>query len=70
MFYNNRVYDFQKGQIVHILDRPFGHPIKSLGKIVGIVNEETYSVLLTSGLNTGLIKKFKYYELRGNENGK
>lgn len=65
--YNIHVYNFVRGQIVHILDRPFGHPTKSLGRVVGILSGESYNVFITTGLNEGSIKKFKYYHLRKKE---
>ena len=58
------MYDFKRNQIVDILDRPFGHPTKDTGKIVGIPRRDTYAVLVLTGLNEGCVKQFKYYSLR------
>ena len=53
----------KKGDEVYILDYPFGRPIKSRGKIVGILSDDYYNVLIESGYHEGQIKKYKYWKL-------
>ena len=53
----------KKGDEVHILDYPFGKPITSRGKVVGVLDGDYYNVLMESGCHEGQIKKYKYWKL-------
>jgi len=57
------MYDFERGDIIHIRDFPFGKPTRIKGKVVGVLHGEYYNVLLTSGLNEGTIIAYKGYQL-------
>ena len=57
------MYDFERGDIVYIRDFPFGKPTRINGKVVGVLHGEYYNILLTNGLNEGIIKKYKSYQL-------
>ncbi len=57
------MYDFERGDIVHVRDFPFGKPTRVKGKVVGILYGEYYNILLTNGLNEGTIIKYKSYQL-------
>lgn len=57
------MYEFERGEVVHIRDFPFGKATRIHGKVVGILQNENYNILLTSGLNQGKIIKYKSYEL-------
>mgnify|MGYP005711182997 CR=1 FL=1 len=59
--------DFEKGDVVVILDRPMGHPSKIRGVIVGTVNENLFSVLLTNGFSKGKIKRLTTFDMRKEE---
>jgi len=59
--------EFKKGDTVYILDYPFGRPIKVFGKIVGILHNDYYNVLIESGLHEGQIKRFKYWLLKAKD---
>lgn len=59
--------DFEKGDVVVLLDRPMGHPSKIRGVIVGTVNENLFSVLLTNGFSKGKIKRLTTFEMRKEE---
>lgn len=54
---------FKKGDIVYILDYPFGHPLNVKGVIVGTLCNDYYNVQLSSGLRSGDIAKYKYWNL-------
>ena len=59
---------FKKGDYVWITDYPFGRPLNLSGKIVGILRNDYYNILLENGMNEGSIVKFKYWSLlRKNE---
>ena len=55
--------EFEKGDIVVLLDRPLGHPSKIKGVVVGIINENNFNILLTNGLSKGKIKRVKFFEI-------
>ena len=54
---------FSRGEKVVLRDFPLGRASKITGKVVGILPNEFYNVLLTNGLNEGIIKKYKSYQL-------
>lgn len=56
--------DFEKGDVVILLDRPMGHVSKIRGVIVGRVNENLFNVLLTNGFSKGNIKRVRTFEMR------
>ena len=55
--------DFKRGDVVYVLDYPFGHPLNVKGEIVGILNSDFYNVKITQGLRAGDIAKYKYWSL-------
>ena len=55
--------EFVKGQTVQVRDYPFGHPLNIRGKIVAVLGNDYYNVLLESGMLEGKIKKYKYWSL-------
>jgi hypothetical protein len=57
------MYLFERGDIVYIRDFPLGKPTKIMGKVVGILPNEHYNILLTNGLNEGRIVRYKCYQL-------
>lgn len=57
------MYSFERGDIVYIRDFPLGKPTKIMGKVVGVLANEHYNVLLTNGLNEGRIVRYKSYQL-------
>ena len=57
------MYQFERGDIVYIRDFPLGKPTKIMGKVVGILPNEHYNILLTNGLNEGRIVRYKCYQL-------
>ena len=57
------MYDFERGDIVHIRDFPFGKPTRIYGKVVGTLHGEYYNILLTNGLNQGTIIAYNSYQL-------
>tara|TARA_B100000902_G_C26880450_1_gene702331 strand:- start:108 stop:356 length:249 start_codon:yes stop_codon:yes gene_type:complete len=57
------MYDFERGDIVHVRDFPFGKPTRICGKVVGILHGEYYNILLTNGLNEGTIIAYQGYQL-------
>ena len=57
------MYDFERGDIVHIRDFAFGKPTKIKGKVVGSLHGDYYNILLTNGLNEGTIIAYKGYQL-------
>ena len=59
--------NFEKGDIVTLLDRPLGHPSKIKGVVVGIINENNFNILLTNGLSKGIIKRVKFFEIKKEE---
>ena len=54
---------FRRGDKVFIRDFPLGKPLNIEAKIVGVLSEDLYSVLLLSGLNEGKIVKLKSWSL-------
>ncbi len=56
--------DFEKGDVVILLDRPMGHLSKIRGVIVGRINENLFNVLLTNGFSKGNIKRLTTFEMR------
>ena len=57
------MYLFERGDIVHIRDFPLGKPTRIKGKVVGVLANEHYNILLTNGLNEGRIVRYKSYQL-------
>ena len=55
--------DFKRGEIVYIRDFPLGKPTRTTGKVVGLLPNNHYNVLLTSGMNEGTIITYKSYKL-------
>ena len=55
--------DYTLGEVVNIRDRPLGQPTKIKGKIVGILPQGYYNILLTNGLNQGNIIKYGFFEI-------
>ena len=55
--------NFKKGDVVWIRDYPYGRPLNLRGKIVGVLPEEHYNVLMENGLCEGQIKKIKFWKL-------
>lgn len=56
--------DFEKGDIVILLDRPMGHLSKIKGVIIGTINENLFNVLLTNGFAKGKIKRLTTFDMR------
>ena len=54
---------FKRGDKVFIRDFPLGKPLNIEAKIVGVLSDDLYSVLLLNGLNEGKIVKFKTWSL-------
>ena len=54
---------FEKGEKVYIRDYPFGRPLNVCGKIVGVLGDDYYNVLVESGALEGRIVKYKYWKL-------
>ena len=54
---------FKKGDVVYILDYPFGHPLNVKGIVVGTLHNDHYNVKITNGIRTGDIAKYKYWNL-------
>lgn len=57
------MYLFERGDIVYIRDFPLGKPTKIKGKVVGVLSNEYYNIILTNGLNEGRIVRYKSYHL-------
>ena len=57
------MYSFERGDIVYIRDFPLGKPTRIKGKVVGVLANEHYNILLTNGLNEGKIIRYKSYQL-------
>jgi hypothetical protein len=57
------MYDFERGDIVHIRDFAFGRPTRIKGKVVGVLHGEYYNIFLTNGMNEGTIISYKGYQL-------
>jgi len=55
--------EYKLGEKVYLRDYPWGRPLSIYGKIVGYLNEDTYNVLLSNGLNAGNIRPFKEWSL-------
>jgi hypothetical protein len=58
---------YKRGDKVLITDYPLGRPLGVRGTIVGILDSDTYNVLLENGCNEGRILKFKFWSLIHNE---
>jgi hypothetical protein len=58
--------NFEKGDLVILLDRSFGHPTKIRGIIVGLLSEDTFNVLLSNGYGKGKIKKVRSFDIKKN----
>ena len=54
---------FKKGDVVYVLDYPFGRPLNVRGVIVGKLQNDHYNVKITNGLRNGDIAKYKYWNL-------
>jgi translation initiation factor IF-1 len=57
------MYLFETGDIVYLRDFPMGKPTRVFGKVVGVLSNEFYNVLLTNGINADTIRRYKSYEL-------
>ena len=57
------MYFFERGDLVYIRDYPMGKCTKVKGKVVGVLPNEFYNILLTNGLNAGNIIRYKCYKL-------
>ena len=57
------MYDFERGDIVHIRDFAFGRPTRIKGKVVGVLHGEYYNIFLTNGMNEGIIISYNGYQL-------
>jgi len=55
--------NFKRGDEVFVLDYPFGRPLNVSGKIVGILKNDFYNVLIEIGCSEGKIVKYKYWDL-------
>jgi len=55
--------DFKRGDVVYVLDYPFGHPLNVKGEIVGILKNDFYNVKITQGIRAGDITRYKYWNL-------
>ena len=55
--------DFKRGDIVSVRDYPFGRPLNVRGRVVGILKNDNYNVLIEEGINEGKIIKYKYWKL-------
>ena len=55
--------ELKKGDIVWIRDYPFGKPLNLKGKVVGVLANDHYNILMENGLCEGQIKKFKFWKL-------
>ena len=54
---------FKRGDIVWLRDRPFGSKTGIFGRVVGLLSQDCYNILLQNGLNEGTIIKYKWYKL-------
>lgn len=54
---------FLRDDEVSILDRPMGHKTRIHGRIVGVVSEGCYNVLMLNGLQEGNIVSYKSWLL-------
>ena len=57
------MYLFERGDIVHIRDFPMGKPTRIKGKVVGVLPNDFYNILLTTGMNADTIITYKGYQL-------
>ena len=55
--------EFNRGDKVYIRDFPWGKPLNITGKIVGFLPNDSYNVMLSSGMNEGKIVNFKSWSL-------
>lgn len=55
--------DFKKGETVFIRDFALGRASRIHGKVVGLLPNDYYNILLTSGLNEGNIIRYKSFNL-------
>ena len=55
--------DFKRGDVVLVLDYPFGRPINVKGVVVGLLRDDFYNIKVTHGLRSGDIVKYKYWSL-------
>ena len=54
---------FLKGQNVILRDYPLGRPTNIRGKIVGVLSNDYYNILIQNGINEGQILTYKYWKL-------
>ena len=54
---------FNLGDKVYLRDRSLGNPLNIGGKIVGLLSNEHYKVLMQNGVNEGNIVEYKYWDL-------
>ena len=57
------MYLFERGDIVYIRDFPMGKPTRIKGKIVGVLPNDFYNILLTNGMNADTIRRYKSFKL-------
>ena len=55
--------EFKRGDLVRIRDYPFGRPINAYGKVVGVLPDDHYNVMMMAGAMEGRILKYKYWKL-------
>ena len=55
--------EFNRSDEVCLRDYPLGKPTNIYGKIVGILPNDYYNVLLLNGLNEGRITRYKSWSL-------
>jgi len=58
----------KKGDIVFVLDYPFGRPLNVKGVVVGVLRNDFYNIRITHGMRTGDIAKYKYWNLSLDKN--
>ena len=54
----------RRDSIVYIRDRPMGRNTNIRGRVMGVLPDDKYAVMLLNGLNEGQIIKYKYWFLR------
>lgn len=57
------VKTFLRDDEVSILDRPMGHRSRLYGRIVGVISEDFYNVLMLNGLQEGNIVGYRSWSL-------
>ncbi len=57
------MYLFERGDTVYIRDFPMGKPTRIKGKVVGVLPNDFYNILLTNGMNADTIRRYKSFKL-------